>query len=216
MFEDDPVEYMRRDLEPSTGELNLGNFEADILVCRKRYTSTSCHRVHSSSDGTLRGRRHKHHQKLHYLVPPGLLVESSRPVEEQGHCHLPANVYRIERIDAAGEYYGGSFMAPLIACSAWCYLYKRSGRCCRILWPKCLLRPPSGSRYRQPDPGGRCHQIPVYVPKSSRRNRKLFQYTADYLPLTAYERPAHFRPAPPCTASHIGQLRHLLLRRHHD
>jgi hypothetical protein len=52
-FEDDPIEYIRRDLEPSAGMLLYTGTQNATDMRRKRYSSPSGYGVHQGFDGTL-------------------------------------------------------------------------------------------------------------------------------------------------------------------
>ena len=113
MFEDDPIEYIRRDLEPSTG----GSAQEITLNIRERYATASCDGIYSVADGELREGSDGDREGLYHRVPSGestwlnkadskgIYSESDGEMEEQRHCDLPAHLDCISRFNASGVYH---------------------------------------------------------------------------------------------------------------
>lgn len=80
LFEDNPAEYIHRDLEPAGGEpfapvscalcrnAALPRREPQLTVYRQRDETASSVRLYQGVDGELFGRSHGYRQRVHYAV----------------------------------------------------------------------------------------------------------------------------------------------------
>lgn len=180
LFEDDPAEYVRRDLE-SASESSLLHIllerylPANVVAKRFGDETAGCLGLYKGSHGAIRGASDPDHHSIHLGLPPGVLtgplrslasgaaslthschlvairVEPSNELEVERHGHLPPHVDRVAGLDS----------------TTGCHVDERARRRHQILLRAHLGGFASTRWQRAPHHPSRCDQVLVHFPKPS-------------------------------------------------